>query len=216
MCPALAERIRAEPRTSVLRSWIPIPYVIAKMIRLGSMMQIRPATIVGVKEPSVPYPAETQLIANIVTSPHHLSATMAQGREHRMTDLFGRLAPGASLKSARAELRGVYGAMTAAHPDVYKPKNHSRSMPGCSGTGSTWKRYHSLAVAWCLGIAVHHCLLELCKPDSCSDGESRIVAGSSPALVPNRCRAFVDHCSLRPRLLCRSGALAGVLVASRW
>jgi hypothetical protein len=100
------------------------PNVIGKNIRLGSMMQIRPATIVGVLEPSVPYPAETQLIANIVTSPHHLSATMAQGREHRMTDLFGRLAPGASLKSARAELRGVYGAMTAAHPDVYKPQHH--------------------------------------------------------------------------------------------
>src|SRR5947209_13626927 len=33
---------------------------------------------------------------------------------------FGRLAPGASIKSARAELRGVYAAMTAAHPETYK------------------------------------------------------------------------------------------------
>jgi len=31
------------------------------------------ATIVGVLEPSVPYPAETEIIANVVTSPHHLS-----------------------------------------------------------------------------------------------------------------------------------------------
>src|SRR4029077_17319691 len=60
----------------------------------------------------------------IVTSPHHLSATMAQGREHRMTDVFGRLAPGANLKSARAELATVYAGMTAAHPDVYKPQYH--------------------------------------------------------------------------------------------
>ena len=98
--------------------------VIGKVIRLGSMMQVRSATIVGVLEPSIPYPAETEVIANIVTSPHHLSATMVQGREHRMTDVFGRLAPGASLKSARAELRTVYAAMVAAHPEVYKPQHH--------------------------------------------------------------------------------------------
>jgi predicted permease len=100
------------------------PKVIGKAIRLGSMMEVRSATIVGVLEPSIPYPAETQLIANIVTSPHHLSATMVQGREHRMTDVFGRLAPGASLSSARAELRTVYAAMVANHPEVYKPQYH--------------------------------------------------------------------------------------------
>src|SRR5215470_13154736 len=100
------------------------PNVIGKVISLGSMMQVRSATIVGVLEPSIPYPAATEIIANIVTSPHHLSATMVQGREHRMTDVFGRLAPGANLQSARAELRAVYGGMTAAHPEVYKPQYH--------------------------------------------------------------------------------------------
>ena len=35
------------------------PNVIGKAIRLGSMMEVRSATIVGVLEPSVPYPAET-------------------------------------------------------------------------------------------------------------------------------------------------------------
>src|SRR5581483_4669486 len=100
------------------------PNVIGKTIRLGSMMQVRSATIVGVLEPSVPYPAETQLIANIVTSPHHLSATMVQGREHRMTDLFGRLAPGASLNSARAELRAMNARMIHDHPEAYSPKAH--------------------------------------------------------------------------------------------
>ena len=53
----------------------------------------------------MPYPAETEIIANVVTSPHHLSATMVDGRVHRMTELFGRLAPGADLDAARAELR---------------------------------------------------------------------------------------------------------------
>src|SRR5215510_14278268 len=76
------------------------PTVLGKTIRLGT----RSATIVGVLEPSVPYPAETELIANIVTSPHHLSATMVTGREHRMTEIFGRLAPNVELEAARAEL----------------------------------------------------------------------------------------------------------------
>ena len=80
------------------------PAVLGKNVRLGT----RSATVVGVLEPSVPYPAETEIIANMVTSPHHLSATMVTGRVHRMTELFGRLAPGATLESARAELQTVY------------------------------------------------------------------------------------------------------------
>ncbi len=89
--------------------------VVGKTVRLGS----RAATIVGVLEPSVPYPAETEIIANVVTSPHHLSATMVTGRVHRMTELFGRLAPGATLEQARAELRAVHGAMIREHPESY-------------------------------------------------------------------------------------------------
>jgi putative ABC transport system permease protein len=64
------------------------------------------------------------MIANIVTSPHHLSATMVTGREHRMTEVFARLAPGADLEAARAELRTVHAAMVSAHPEVYKPGDH--------------------------------------------------------------------------------------------
>src|SRR5437667_4150307 len=89
------------------------PSVLGKTVRLDSgMLGDRSATIIGVLEPSVPYPQDTEIIANVVTSPHHLSATMVTGRVHRMTELFGRLAPGATLDQARAELRSVYGAMT--------------------------------------------------------------------------------------------------------
>ncbi|HZD45047.1 MAG TPA: FtsX-like permease family protein, partial [Acidobacteriaceae bacterium] len=65
-----------------------------------------------------------EIIANVVTSPHHLSATMVTGREHRMTEVFARLAPGASLDAARSELRTRYAAMTTAHPEVYRPSYH--------------------------------------------------------------------------------------------
>src|ERR1700738_3649296 len=99
------------------------PGVIGKTVLLGSgLMGSRSATIIGVLEPSVPYPQDTEIIANVVTSPHHLSATMVTGRVHRMTELFARLAPGVTLDEARAELRSVYGAMTKAHPEAYSPK----------------------------------------------------------------------------------------------
>jgi putative ABC transport system permease protein len=92
------------------------PTVIGKSIRLSD----RPATVVGILEPSVPYPQETEIIANVVTSPHHLDATMVEGRVHRMTELFGKLAPGATLEAARAELRAVHGAVLKEHPEAYQ------------------------------------------------------------------------------------------------
>ncbi|HEX4769686.1 MAG TPA: ABC transporter permease [Bryobacteraceae bacterium] len=94
------------------------PSVLGKTVRLGT----RVATVIGVLEPSVPYPAETEIIANIVTSPHHLSATMVTGRVHRMTELFGRLAPGSTLEAARAELRTVHASMVRQHPEAYSAK----------------------------------------------------------------------------------------------
>jgi predicted permease len=94
------------------------PSVIGRPITLGP----RTATIVGVLEPSVPYPVDTEIIGNMVTSPHHLGATMNTERGHRMTDLFGRLAPEASVESARAELSAAHAAMVRAHSEAYSAR----------------------------------------------------------------------------------------------
>jgi len=91
------------------------PDVLGRKIQLDS----RSATIVGVLEPSVPYPTETELIANVVTSPHHLSATMVTGREHRMTEVFGRLAPGATLAAARGDLQAAYDSIKRDYSEAY-------------------------------------------------------------------------------------------------
>ena len=91
------------------------PSVIGRTIRLGD----RTATIIGVLEPSVPYPTATEIIANVVTSPHHLDATMVDGRVHRMTELFGRLAPGVEVEAARAELKAAHGAILKEHAESY-------------------------------------------------------------------------------------------------
>jgi putative ABC transport system permease protein len=94
------------------------PSVVGKAIRLGNLS----ATVVGVLEQSVPYPADTEIIANMVTSPHHMGALMVTERTHRMTELFGRLAPGATLEDARTELASIHATMVASHPESYSAK----------------------------------------------------------------------------------------------
>jgi predicted permease len=94
------------------------PAVVGKSVRLG----VGTATIVGVLEPSIPYPTETEIMANMVTSPHHLGATMVTRRTHRMTDLFGRLKDGASIDAARAELTALHTAMMQEHPQDYSKR----------------------------------------------------------------------------------------------
>jgi len=96
--------------------------LIGKQIKLGD----RASTIIGVLEPSVPYPSETQLIANVVTSSHHMSATMQDGRVHRMTELFGRLAPGTSVEQAVAELRTIHGGMMSQYREAYPVRDDFR------------------------------------------------------------------------------------------
>ncbi len=96
--------------------------VIGRTIRLGT----RSAVVVGVVEPSLPYPTETELFANIVTSPHHMSAEMTGDRRHRMTEVFGRLAPGADLPAARTELSAVLAALEAQYPEAYEARSDFR------------------------------------------------------------------------------------------
>lgn len=84
-------------------------------------MNGRSLRIVGVLEPAPPYPERTDLYVNMVASPHHLSASMNHDREHRMTEVFARLAPGASLAGARAEIDEVTSRIHRDHPDAFDP-----------------------------------------------------------------------------------------------
>jgi predicted permease len=99
------------------------PSVIGKKIQLGGVEGDRTGTIVGVLEPSIPYPQETEIIANVSSSPHHLGATMVTERTHRMTELFARLVPGTTLDQARTELRSVYATLKKDHPEAYSKQS---------------------------------------------------------------------------------------------
>jgi predicted permease len=47
---------------------------------------------------------------------------MTTDRRHRMTELFGRLAPGATLEAARAELTSAHASIMREHPEAYSPQ----------------------------------------------------------------------------------------------
>jgi putative ABC transport system permease protein len=93
------------------------PSVVGRVLRING----RSVTIVGVAEPAPPFPGRTDILVNMVTSPHHLDATMVHGRSHRMTEVFARLAPGASLEQARLELDALAERVHGDHPDAYDP-----------------------------------------------------------------------------------------------
>jgi predicted permease len=190
------------------------PGVLGKVVRLGGFEGSRSATIVGVLEPSVPYPVETEMIANIVTSPHHLSATMVTGREHRMTEVFARLAPGADLEAARAELRTVHAAMISAHPEVYKPGDHyqiavTRMHDQINSRART--------ILWVL-FAASGLLFVI----ACSNVANLILARAvrrEPemairAALGSTTSAFRRSLLAEGIVLCGSGALAGIAIAT--
>ena len=183
--------------------------VIGKTISLGT----RSATVVGVLEPSVPYPAATEIIANVVTSPHHLDATMVTGRTHRMTELFGRLKPGASLEDARAELTDVHAAMMREHSEAYSARADVRvSVTRLRDQITTPARTILLVLLAAAGIVF---------VIACSNVANLILARSvrREGELAVRAALGASHAALRRTLLaeglvlCGAGAVLGVLLA---
>jgi len=190
------------------------PNVLGKTVRLGSgPMGTRSGTIIGVLEPSIGYPSDTEIIANVVTSPHHLSATMVEGRVHRMTELFGRLAPGATLEQARAELRTVYGSMTAQHPDSYSKQADSQiSATRLREQITSGARTVLLVLLAASGlvfvIAVSNVANLILARSVRREGELSIRAALGASTSTLRRTLLAESL-----LLCGAGALLGVLIA---
>jgi predicted permease len=92
------------------------PKVVGRTVRINDMV----STIVGVVQRAPHYPQRTDVFVNMVTSPHHLSATMKQGRTHRMTEVFGRLAPNATVDQARSEIKSLSANVFNSHPEAYE------------------------------------------------------------------------------------------------
>jgi putative ABC transport system permease protein len=96
--------------------------IIGKQVRFDGAS----VTVIGVVQAAPWYPDRVDALLNMVVSSHHLSAQMVQGRTHRMTEMIARLAPGATLQGAKAEVAAVFARMQKDHPEAYDQGAHDR------------------------------------------------------------------------------------------
>ena len=139
---------------------------------------------------------------------------MVQGRVHRMTELFGRLAPGATIEQARAELNTVSANMIREHPEAYSPTADTRisAVHLKEQITSGAKTVLLVLLASSLLIFVIACsnVANLILSRSVRrEGELAIRAalGASPSALRRTLLA-------ESLLMCTAGALLGILVAS--
>jgi predicted permease len=90
---------------------------------LGQVLDltVRKAVIVGVLEPGSHYATQRKqdFYVNYAANDHYVSASMQDERIHRMTDVYARLAPGATAGAAQAELRQIAQRLHEAYPAAY-------------------------------------------------------------------------------------------------
>jgi putative ABC transport system permease protein len=89
--------------------------IVGKKLRMAG----KAVEVVGVLQPAPYFPAKIDALANMVLSEHHVSATMVTGRTHRMTEMIARLAPGATVAQARAEVAAITARVHAQYPEAY-------------------------------------------------------------------------------------------------
>jgi len=89
--------------------------IVGKTLRVNNQA----VQVIGVVQPAPNFPTRMDALMNMVISEHHVSATMVQGRTHRMTEMIARLAPGATVEQARTEVGEIRKRVQAAYPDAY-------------------------------------------------------------------------------------------------
>ena len=93
------------------------PSVVGQMLDLT----VKKAQIVGVLAPGSHYATQRKqdFYVNYAANDHYVGASMQNEREHRMTDVYARLAPGQTAAAAQAELREVARRLHASYPGAY-------------------------------------------------------------------------------------------------
>src|SRR6185295_5474530 len=83
-------------------------------------LTVKKAMIVGVLKPGSHYATQrTQdFYVNYAANDHYMGASMQNERFHRMTTVYARLAPGATVESAQAELRQITASLHSDHPEA--------------------------------------------------------------------------------------------------
>ena len=81
------------------------PEIVGKTVKLTT----KSVEVVGVLEPGSHYTGRRKpdVFTNYTTNDHYMGAAMRDARTHRMTNVFGRLAAGATIEVAQAELSQI-------------------------------------------------------------------------------------------------------------
>ena len=84
-------------------------------------LTVKKAEIVGVLKPASHYATQrTQdFYANYAANDHYMGSSMQNEWPHRMTTVYARLAPGATVASAQAELKVIAASLHQEHPEAY-------------------------------------------------------------------------------------------------
>ena len=98
------------------------PSIVGKQVRVDG----KSVTVIGVVQPAPFFPNRVEALVNMVISSHHTGAQMARDRTHRMTEMVARLAPGATVEQAQAEVAAVYARMQSQFKEAYDPTAHYR------------------------------------------------------------------------------------------
>ena len=103
--------------------------VVGRVLRLENLnldggAPFTPTRVVGVLEPGLHSTGSRQqdFYVNYAANDHYQDASMRDARGHRMTHVFARLAPGATLSHARSELESIAGRMHEEYPETYEPQ----------------------------------------------------------------------------------------------
>jgi predicted permease len=100
------------------------PEVVGSVLDLENLSATNPFTptrVVGVLEPGLHYTGSRRpdFYVNYAANGHYQDASMRDARGHRMTDLFARMASGATLEVARTELESIARQIHQEYPDAY-------------------------------------------------------------------------------------------------
>ena len=84
-------------------------------------LTVKKAVIVGVLAPGAHYATarKQDFYVNYAANDHYVGASMQDERRHRMTDVYARLAPGATAGAAQAELRQIASRLHESFPAAY-------------------------------------------------------------------------------------------------
>jgi len=179
------------------------PSVIGKTIRLEGFSEREWRRLWGA-EPSC-VSGETEIMVNVVTSPHHLSDD-GDGTHHRMTETFGRLAPGRRwIRRRRADIGA--STMMRDHADAYSPNAKYAFSADVARPDQLGSEDDSAGADGGIGAGVYHRVFECGQFDSARsvrrEGELAVRAALGAS------NSALRRTLLAESVLCARGSFAG-------